>query len=130
MKFRSPTDSTLRVALLSGHVAMVGPDWRELDPIFHREAMALGAQVDQARFDNPDVLPESGDDAPSQTDEDADIRAALIKMLGRDEDGDFVGSTGLPNVKAVERVCGFRTSKEAVHRVFRALKNEAESGAD
>lgn len=131
MKFRSPTEKPIRVALLTGHVAIVGREWRELDPIYQREALALGAQADATTIENPDVVPEAGEEATRrETDGDDAIRKAIIKMLGREEDGDFVASTGLPNVKTVEKLVGFRVTKEQVHGIFREMKNEAEQTAE
>ena len=126
MKFRSPTTAPIRVALLSGHTALIGPEWRELDPIFHRDALALGAQCDATEIDNPTVTPASSDEAKQAvTDTDTEIRKAIIEMLNRDEDGDFVASTGLPNLTVLQKMLGFRAEKEQVYAVFRAMKDEA-----
>ena len=40
MKFRSPTDAAVHIALTSGHTAVVGPDPVELDARWHRVAIA------------------------------------------------------------------------------------------
>lgn len=125
MKFRSPTETPIRVSLLSGHTAIIGHDWRDLDPIFHRDALASGAQCDAKAIDNPDVSVESSAEGSAKvTDADAEIRKAIIAMLDREEDGDFVASTGLPNLKTVEKMVGFRVEKERVYSVFRAMKDE------
>ena len=42
MKFRSPTDAPVHLALTSGHAAVVGPDPVELDARWHRVAIARG----------------------------------------------------------------------------------------
>lgn len=128
MKFRSPMAEPIRVALLSGHTAIIGSEWRELDPIFHREALAKGAQCDKTEIENPDVpVRASKEGADKVIDEATEIRKALIAMLSRDEKGDFVASTGLPNLKTVEKLAGFRVEKEAVYAVFRAMKDEAQT---
>ena len=43
MKFRSPSDQPIHIALTTGHTAVVPPDGVELDPMFHKEASARGA---------------------------------------------------------------------------------------
>ena len=42
-RFRSPTDTPLHVALISGHTAVIPPEGIELAPMFYREAIARGA---------------------------------------------------------------------------------------
>ena len=42
MKFRSPTDAPVHLALTSGHTAVVGPHPVELDARWHRVAIARG----------------------------------------------------------------------------------------
>ena len=126
MKFRAPTETPIRVALLSGHTAVITDEWRELDPIFHRDALAKGAQCDATDIANPVVTVQSSDEGAAKVvDAETEIRKVIIQMLGREEDGDFVASTGLPNLKTVEKLVGFRVDKEQVYTVFRAMKDEA-----
>lgn len=126
MKFRAPTETPIRVALLSGHTAIITDEWRELDPIFHRDALAKGAQCDASEIRNEDVKVQSSPEGAAKvTDAESEIRKVIIQMLGREEDGDFVASTGLPNLKTVEKLVGFRVDKEQVYAVFRAMKDEA-----
>lgn len=126
MKFRSPTDNPIRVALLSGHTAIIGREWRELDPIFHRDALALGAQADATEIQNPSVKVAASEAGLAKvTDAESEIRKALIAMLERDQEGDFVASTGLPNLKALEKEVGFRPDKEQVYALYREMTAEA-----
>lgn len=131
MKFRAPTTETpIRVALTSGHTAVLTNEWRELPEIFHRDALALGAQCDATHIDNPvpPSIQADGQGNGGQPSEAEAYREAILLMVERDDEGDFVASTGLPNLKALEKLVGFRVNKELAYATFHALKNEAESG--
>ena len=54
MKFRSPTDEPLHVALTTGHTCTIPPEGVDLDPMFQREAIARGALA------GDDVAPVAG----------------------------------------------------------------------
>lgn len=126
MQFRSPTGEPIRVCLLSGHAALIGPEWRDLPEIFHREALAQGAQCDATRIENVTVTVQAGEGAQvPATNEDDDYRNAIILMLERKQPGDFVASTGLPNLKSLQKVVGFNVDKEKAYAVFHELTAEA-----
>jgi len=134
MRFRNPEVGSppIRVPLLSGHVALIGNEWRELPEIFHVEAVRRGAErEDRADIPYPQAVQvQAGPDAMSQTvGEDAHYRQAITAMLIRSVDGDFTGD-GLPNTNVVSKLCGFRAVKEDVLRVFRAMKAEAGVGSE
>lgn len=126
MKFRSPTGNLIRVALTSGHVTIIGEEWRELDPMFHREALAQGAQVDKTEIRNAPAPPiaasESG--AAKVQDTETEIHKAIVTMLERDDDGDFVKGSGNPNLKAVEKLVGFRVERDTVYNIFQKMQDE------
>ena len=127
MKFRHP--SGVRVASTSGHAAIIGPDWRELSPILHAEALAAGCECDQTQFKAEKVEPQSTPEAAARPiDHDHVIREALELMLSRKGDpecaGDFTAD-GTPNAKVVAKLSSLNVRKEDVMRVFRAMQNEA-----
>lgn len=130
MEFRSPNGADIRIALLSGHTAIVGAEFRELAPIFHRAAVAAGCE----RRDQPPppaeapVLPST--EAMHRTvTPDAALRGAITTMLEREVKGDFTADS-LPNTNVVSKLCGFSARKEDVLRVFRAMKDEAGKAED
>lgn len=126
MYFRSHTGQPIRLALLSGHVTIVGPEWRELSQIFHQAAFQAGCE----RSDQPPPPAQlKRDDGRSMGDHDAAYRAALVTMLSRNEEGDFTRDS-LPNTNTVSGLCGFSARKEDVLRVFREMKEEAQAAAD
>lgn len=130
MRFRSPTDEPIRIALLSGHTAIVGPDWRELEPIFHRDAVANGCEREHAGAVprtvavQPSVAAAAKVESPEES-----YRRALTTMIQRDVEKDFTADS-LPNINAVSKLCGFAARKEDVLRVFRQMKDEAEQPQD
>lgn len=128
MRFRSRTDEPVRLALLSGHTAVVGRDWRELPPIFHADAYKAGCQAeDSAAVEETTVKP--GPDAGNQVvDHDTAYRNALTTMVTRSEEGDFTAAS-LPNINVVSKLCGFTARKEDVLRVFRQMKEEADAAS-
>ena len=129
MQYRHPSGA--RLALTSGHVTRVGPEWKELDPMFHAAALIARCEVNQG------VIPAIADvppPAPSpqavvNVDEETVIRKALIHMLERNSEADDFTNAGLPNLKVVRRVAGTEVDKGQVYRIFEELKAEAAASA-
>lgn len=123
MKFRHATG--VRLALTSGHITEVGPDWVELDQRFHQEALSLGCEVDKTVITSrKEVKIEGSENAPKLLDEDLIIKETLILMRGRNKKGDFTGS-GMPNVVTVSSLAGIRTNKEQVYAMWRLVEQES-----
>ena len=118
MKFRSPTDEPLHVALTTGHTCTIPPEGVDLDPMFQREAIARGALA------GDDVAPVSGQ-AP-QFDRKQVITDAINSMMDGDNEGDF-NEDGKPNLKRLNAVIGFQASRSEVDAIFEDLtKTEAQ----
>lgn len=110
MKFRSPSDQPIHIALTTGHTAVITPEGVELDPMFHKEASARGAVA----FDDGSTAT-----APP-VDRKASIAAALTGMLdGKDED-DFTAD-GKPNLNRLKAKVGFAVTREEADAVFAEL---------
>ena len=104
MKFRSPSDQPIHIALTTGHTAVVPPDGVELNPMFHKEASARGAVC----FDeNAHAV------ALTMTPEvrKAAISAAMKGMLDGANEGDFTAD-GKPNLAKLKNRVGFTVSRE------------------
>ena len=43
MRFKSPTEDAIYIGLTTGHTCSIGPEWVEVDPRSHREAVVRGA---------------------------------------------------------------------------------------
>jgi hypothetical protein len=131
MKFRH--HKGVRLALTSGHVTFVGPEWRELAPMFYMDALAKGCQCDQQVTPEPPepeaTMPKPSPDAVVNTDEVTVIRAALIKMIERNSEGesDDFTQAGMPNLNTLRKEAGISIDKELAYRIFKDLKAEAEA---
>ena len=113
MKFRSPSDQPIHIALTTGHTAVVPPDGVELDPMFHKEASARGAVC----FDeNAHAV------ALTMTPEvrKAAISAAMKGMLDGANDGDFTAD-GKPNLVRLKAAVGFSVTRDEADAIFTEL---------
>ena len=113
MKFRSPSDQPIHVALTTGHTASIPPEGVELDPMFHREASARGAVA----FD---------ESAPAVTStmtpevRKAAISAALKGMLDGAAEDDFTNE-GKPNLLKLRARVGFAVNRDEADAIFTEL---------
>jgi hypothetical protein len=124
LRFRSPTDNVLHVTTIFGHAARIGPDWRELPPILHKPAIAAGAITDNMTADSINASNESADPPFSQ---EAEIRKAIIAMLGEDDPTNFTNA-GVPNLNKLSARCGFTVDREQMQQVWADLdKSSAET---
>lgn len=115
MKFRSPTDQPIHVSLTTGHTALVTPEGVDLEPMFHREAIALGALPGSLTPEQAlmlDAKPEA-----AQFDRGAHIAKVLKAMLDGDNEGDF-NKDGKPDLRAVNAKLGFQASRSEVDAVW------------
>lgn len=126
MLFRHPAG--VRLALTSGHVEIVGPEWQDLHEMFHREALAAGCECDQNTIRTTTLqAPTASDAAVTPLDEAAGIRAALIRMVERNDDDDFTAA-GTPNLKVLAKETGFKVNKTQALAVWHVLEEEAKAG--
>lgn len=126
MKFRSPTDQPIRVALTTGHVAVVGSEWRELPTHMHREALAAGCESSDAVRQAPGKP--TKEPAGQGNDEASVIRRQLQVMLereGTEEAKDDFTAAGMPNLNVLSGLCGFKVDKVTMGKVWAELKAEA-----
>ncbi len=112
LKFRSPTNELLHIALTSGHTAVVTPEGNELAPIFQREAIARGALTGE------DAAPLQG--SSEQFDRKKTIADAINAMMDGDEAEDFNGD-GKPNLKRLGARVGFQVERAEADAIFDEL---------
>ena len=110
MNFRSPTDDSVSVALTTGHMAVVTPEGVDLDPVFHREAIALGC------------IPEGTSNTASVLEAKAFDRAlvigeALQAAMQAGKPDDFKAD-GTPDLNALAKRVGFKVSREEADTVW------------
>lgn len=113
MKFRSPTGDAIHVALTNGLTANVTPEGVELDPVFHREAIARGCV--------PDTLPDGAvtekQPAGPAFDRKEVIAKALQEMLDGSNPDDFK-KDGTPDLRQVSRRVGFQVQRDEVETAW------------
>lgn len=130
MKFRSPTPKPIKVDLLSGHTAIVTEEWRELPPIFHKEAIAQGCLSDNMTQEGVNATIERA--APA-FDRLKVIKEAIIEMLEEGEEdpkrheSNFTGA-GLPDLRILGARVGFRVDKAEMMSVWAELEKAADAG--
>lgn len=107
MKFRSPSDQPIHIALITGHTAVVPPDGVDLDPMFHKEASARGAVA----FDD------SSSSTMTPEVRKAAISAALTGMLDSKDEDDFTAD-GKPNLRKLKERVGFAVTREEADAAF------------
>lgn len=117
MKFKAP-DQAIHVALTSGHTCLIpaecdNPEGVEIDPMFHREAIARGAEP----VGVPGAMP-APDAAPTRTQV---ITNALQVMLDGSDESDFK-KDGTPDANAVSRRCGFKVNRDEVDAIWATLQ--------
>ncbi len=117
MKFKSPTEQPVHIALTSGHTAVVGPEPTELDPIFHREAIA--------RECIPDGVPVREHKPAAEKTRRETIKGALKEMIAGEDADDFLGN-GHPNKAKLDARLGFKTERTEVDSIFGELVAEAQ----
>jgi hypothetical protein len=110
MKFRSPSDQPIHVALTTGHTAVIPPEGVELDPMFHKEASARGAVA----FDDTTTIVMTPDVRK------AAISAALTSMLDGKVEDDFTAE-GKPNLLKLKARVGFSVTRDEADSVFAEL---------
>lgn len=130
MKFRSPTETPIHVALTTGHTAVIPQEGVELAPMFHREAISRGAIP--GSLTNEEALLLSGNSAantlasntpPPGFDRNAEIRKVIESMLAGSNEGDF-NNDGKPSMAVVNKLLGFQASRSEVDAVWTAMEIE------
>jgi hypothetical protein len=116
MKFRAPTDEPVHLALTTGHTCIITAEGIDIDPRFHRAAIAancipVGIEVPQ--------------EPPS--DQSLDRAKALAdgirQMLDSDDDGMFTAN-GRPNATKLASIVGFKPDREEVDAAWAVVETE------
>lgn len=115
MKFKSPSDEPLHIALTSGHSIVIDPEGTETPAIFHKEAIARGA------------MPVGIEDAPELEGQKFDraqvIKDAMNKMLDSADEDSFTAD-GRPDLRKLRGIVGFTVSREEADKLFAEVTAE------
>lgn len=109
MKFRSPTNEPVSLGLTTGHTAVVGVEYTEIDARFNREAIAAGCIPEGVE------TPPKADDVPN-FDRKQVIINAMNDMMDGAVEGDFTRD-GKPAIERLTARIGFnidRAERDAV----------------
>jgi hypothetical protein len=109
MKFQSPTDEPIHIALTSGHSIVIEPTGTEVPALFQREAIAKGATP---------VGIEKAEPLQGQTFDRAQvIRDAMNAMLDSDDEANFTND-GKPDLRKLRAIVGFNVPREEADKLF------------
>lgn len=109
MKFRSVTGNVVALALTSGHTAVVTPEGSELEPRFHKEAIAQGCL--------PEGLADAPDDIkPTFKRKDVIVEAFNAMLAGSDAE-DFT-KQGKPSLSRLNTKVGFAVDRSEADAIW------------
>lgn len=114
LKFRSPTKEPVHVASLLGHIATVGPEWRELPPILHKIAISEGCITDNMVQASINAKQEGNNELD---DPDFRILKAMADMVAEKNPEDFVKS-GAPNLTKLSERVGMSVDRDDMNRLW------------
>lgn len=124
LRFKSPTDTPIHICLLSGHSAVIGPEWRELPPLLHRDALIAGCVTDNMDQSSIDARVEAATPDKSRH----EILVEAVGAMYADNAPGHITQADLPNLKVLSGLVGWAVSKEdmmqAVHAVRASKKAE------
>lgn len=119
LEFRSRKGSDVRVTTSKGgHTAIIGREWRSLPVLMHDAAYTAGCEsreVDGGATKQP----------PPATETEKKVVEGIKAMLARTQKGDF-SKEGLPDTRALSKVCGFEVSQEQSDAAWGTVKTQAE----
>jgi hypothetical protein len=102
MRFKSPTEQPIFLALTSGHTCTIGPEYVEIDERFHRQAVVHGAIPEGTEHVR------SADAVPEPTRREL-LLAAVRQMVNEARPEDFTAD-GKVNANALSQRVGFTVS--------------------
>jgi hypothetical protein len=121
MKFKSPSEKPIFLALTSGHTCTIGPELVEVPERFHRLAVAEGAV--------PEGMEHLADTSVKAGGRKDIITAAIKKMLEGSTEGDF-NSDGKPDTRRLSAAAGFNVARTERDEAWAAVKAELHLGED
>ena len=98
MKFRSPTEFPVQLALTSGHTCVVGVELTEVDKQFHRMAIMQGCLPEGVEPEKIEAANE-----PSKQ----ELVVAAVRQIAQAGDAEDALNDGRPKVEKVSALAGF-----------------------
>lgn len=129
-KFMSATGEDIRVTHPDGSVALVGEEPRELPPKLWRAAIKQGC-IPDTQLRKADLPAEPADDAFSRKQA---IKDKISEALDSDETDekydDAFTAAGVPNVRWLEKQCGFSLSASERDVAWAEVQAERDDGEE
>lgn len=132
MKFRSPGQEPVHLALTSGHTLVIPPEGVEVPAVFRREAISRGAEPMAPDGSFAESLHQSGGQGGDGGADDGQtaeakrlelIKTALRTMLNGASEEDFT-TAGLPNLKRLQFLAGFNVSRAEADAAWALVQAE------
>lgn len=126
IRFKSPTDDVLYVAITTGACARIGSKWRELPVDLHAAAIAAGAvtdNMDKAAAEQQRAKVEDPEPGESADDPAKLIRTAIIECIESVDEGAF-DKKGFPDLKYLSARVGFNVERDQMLKVWHAVEAE------
>ena len=109
MKFKSPSEEPMHIALTSGHSIVIEPEGTEVPAIFQKEAIARGAM--------PVGIEEAAPLEGQKFDRAQVIKDAINQMLDSADEESFTND-GKPDLRKLRGIVGFTVSREEADKLF------------
>lgn len=119
MKYRSPTGEPVRVSSTSGRVMIIGPDLAEVPPDLEAKARYKGCVSEE-------VLNGLSQNAGTNTSL-LSVEDAIRNMISMPEEGDFFTAQGLPNLRALTKLCQRNITKEEMMTAWEVVSAEKDA---
>lgn len=127
-RFRSPHEKEVRVALTSGHVAIIGTEWKPLHPRFHSEAYANRC-VSEDMLESREY--EKNRDAQGRSKryeaERKAAKTAIYDMLEKNRVEDFNKSDGKPKTNVLNQLSGLQFNNAERDVVWQEVLDELDN---
>ena len=136
-KFKSPTNTPVRIANTGGHVVLVGPGGRVIPDFMDKEALANGCLPvgkttagNVVGGDSGSGSMGGGEETPLSPKHRADaIAGNILKLLDGNNEEDFT-SAGTPNLNILSKMCDFQVKKDEMLPIWEKIKEEEGIGSD
>ncbi len=115
MKFRSPTETPIHISLLTGHTCVIGPQLAEVEPRFHREAVAAGAIPEGMDAAAPVAAPEKSK---------GELIVEAVKAAISEAKADEFDKQGKVTAEALSKRVGFTVSASERNAAWTKVEQE------
>ena len=141
MRFIARTKGeVIRIASTSGHIVLIGDEFTEVPEHMESEAFSKGC-VSEALYNSiredmkadaqkqAALVALTGGGSPEGADRSPVVIAKINEMMDSTDEGYFT-KAGLPNLKILETLCGFRVSREEMEAAWAEVAAQADSSGD